>query len=72
VALEEPVKVGVVVSTPNVQLLAKLLKPMAKLSKMYIQDFKDINLALDYLEIEDEHKVDILKNLSELKVKNRL
>jgi hypothetical protein len=26
----------------------------------------------DYLEIEDEHKVDILKNLSELKVKNRL
>ena len=71
-ALEESVKVGVVVSTPNVQLLAKLLKPMAKLSKMYIQDFKDINLALDYLEIEDEHKVDILKNLSELKVKNRL
>ena len=45
---------------------------MAKLSKMYIQDFKDINLALDYLEIEDEHKVDILKNLSELKLKNRL
>ncbi len=67
VRLNRNVKVAILFTSPNHEFLIKVYKPMAKLFKMDVEKFKEVNEALIWLGVPIENFDSIDCHLKELK-----
>ena len=67
VRLKKKVKIAILYSSPNHEFLIKIYKPMAKLLKMEVEQFKDVNEAMIWLGIPMDDFSVINSHLNDIK-----
>lgn len=67
VKLEHPVKIGILISTPNHRVLMTAFKPIVKMNNMIIETYYNFQDAMDYLDYSMDVADEIQSHLLSIK-----